>query len=245
MANIRLLTTADIARELRRLLRRGLPTTREQAGDVLPHLRSVIARAVHPSDDLSRVDSLNLLLPKLVEGIQHERYGPCARILLCLSDGTRGTTLTLRRNRCAEFLHCDDDHFRKRIEPAVLMEVATAIHRDLLRYKGRERRSTDGLEPTGATPRLTEADLTAEEELISRIWQHVYGLRAELICALRFDAANDPGTAEEHRQEAERLGRTLKLFVRRYVATYGDTLIRHGDLEYSVEALARLAEWQP
>lgn len=49
----------------------------------------------------------------------------------------------------------------------------------------RVKRAEESLEPTGDTPRLGPEHLTAEEELISRIWQHVYGLRAEVIAHLR------------------------------------------------------------
>jgi hypothetical protein len=37
----------------------------------------------------------------------------------------------------------------------------------------------------GDTPRLGPEHITHEEELISRIWSRVYGLRAELIAAAR------------------------------------------------------------
>jgi hypothetical protein len=52
---------------------------------------------------------------------------------------------------------------------------------------------------------LTEEHLTHQEELISRLWQHVYGLRTELIASARLAA--QPGyesQSEEHRQAAAR-----------------------------------------
>ena len=101
----------------------------------------------------------------------------------------------------------DPDHLRKRIEPQLLELLAEALYDDLLRYKRRVRRAPTAEEPTGDTPMLTEEHLTHQEELISRIWQHVYGLRAELIASARLAA--QPGyesQAEDHRQAAARDG---------------------------------------
>src|SRR5687767_15749301 len=55
------LPTEELAVALAGLLPRGLPATEATAGDVLPNLRSVYARAVHPDVRLSRIDALNEL----------------------------------------------------------------------------------------------------------------------------------------------------------------------------------------
>jgi hypothetical protein len=36
----------------------------------------------------------------------------------------------------------------------------------------------------------------------------------------------------------------LRALVREYVDTYGEQLIRHGDAEFGVDALERLAAWK-
>jgi hypothetical protein len=73
------------------------------------------------------------------------------------------------------------DHFRARKEAELVEAVAVLVQSDLLRYHTRVKRAVESLEPTGDTPRLDAEHLTHEEELVSRIWEHVYGLRAELI----------------------------------------------------------------
>lgn len=237
-------TPQSLAIELRRVLARGLPATAASAGERLPHLRSVLARSVHPEDALSRLDALNLLLPKLIDQLADETYRDAARILFGLGAGTRRTTLTARRRQAADLLGYHPDHFRTDVEQEVLRAVAEVVYRDLLRYRSRVKRSVQSLEPTGDTPKLSEADVTAEEELISRIWQHVYGLRAEVIAHLRL--SREPGyqgQVEDHRQAALRVHDDLRRLLGEYVETYGP-MIRHGEAEFAAEALERLAGWR-
>jgi len=87
--------------------------------------------------------------------------------------------------------------------------------------------------------------INAEEELVSRIWQHVYGLRAELIATLRLSTSEGfEAQAEDHRQAGLREQKGLRKLVTEYTETFGEKLIRHGETEFAVEALARLANWQ-
>jgi hypothetical protein len=231
----------DLARELRRVVRRGLPLTQRTAGTVLSNLRSVIARSIHPYDGQSRVDSLNQLLVRTLVGLGQEPEGEAARVLFAVTAGTRGTTLTVRRERCAEVLSYDVDHFRKHIEPKLIEDMATLIYRDLLRYKRRIRRAPLSEEPTGDTPSITEQDFTHQEELVSRIWQRVYGWRAELIAVGRLSGQRGyESQAEDHRQAAEREEAALRRLLNEYVETYGEELVRHGEAEYAVEGLTRL-----
>jgi hypothetical protein len=231
----------DLAKELRKLLRPGLPVTPKTAGAVLPNLRSVVARSVHPYDPLSRVDSLNQLLVRMLVELGQETWGEAGRILFAVAAGTRKTTLEHRRTACADLLSYDVDHFRKHIEPKLLEDVATLLYRDLLRYKRRIRRAPLSEEPTGDTPKLTEHDFTHEEELISRIWQHVYGLRAELIAIGRLEG--QPGyesQVEDHRNAATTTEKRLHELIAEFARTYGGALIRHGEVEYTADAIGRL-----
>lgn len=234
----------QLVEELARLLRRGLPGTEASVGAVLPNLKSVFARAVHPSQPLSRLDALNALLPRLVDRFEDETYREATRILFGLAAGTRGTSLTARRRQAAAQLNYNVDHFRSRIEPELVRAAAEEVQRDLLRYGSRVKRAVESLEPTGDTPRLGPEHLTAEEELVSRIWQHVYGLRAELIAHLRLvQHPGHEGQAEDHRQAALRQEAALRELVREYTETYGQALIPHGEAEYAVAGLERLAGW--
>lgn len=86
--------------------------------------------------------------------------------------------------------------------------------------------------------------MTHEEELISRIWQHVYGLRAELIAVGRRDETEDSRSqVEDYRQAALQQQRRLQTLLAEYRDTYGE-LIRHGEAEYASDALERLTHWR-
>ncbi len=125
------------------------------------------------------------------------------------------------------------------------LDIALLLQADLLRYETRTRRSVESLEPTGDTPRLDAEHLTHEEELISRIWHHVYGLRAELIAYARLDGAEGhQAQAEDHRQAALWQEAALKEVIKEYSETYGKQVIKHGEAEYAVEALQRLVGWE-
>lgn len=234
----------QLTNELAKAIRPGLPLTQKNAGPILPNLRSVIARSVHPYDPQSRIQALNQLLVRLVMAIESERERNGLIALFAIAKGTRGTTLDHRRQEAAAAMGYDPDHLRKRIEPQLLARLAEALYDDLLRYKRRVRRAPTAEEPTGDTPMLTEEHLTHQEELISRIWQHVYGLRAELIASARL--AVQPGyesQAEDHRQAAAREMESLRMVIKEFKTIYGEEFIRHGDAEYAPEALERLVNF--
>jgi hypothetical protein len=231
-----------IAAALRQALRPGLPLTSKNAGQVLPSLRSVVARAVQPYELVSRVDALNRLLVRCIVELDEERGSNALAILLAIAKGTRGTTLQVRRERAASLLNYDATHFRKRIEPVLIEALASLLYADLLRYRRRVRRAPAAEEPTGDTPSIGPSDFTHQEELVSRIWAHVYALRAELLAAGRLSV--DPrfeSQAEDHCLAAVRERASVDTLVAEYVGTYGERFIRHGEAEWSVEGLVRLA----
>jgi hypothetical protein len=222
-----------IVKALNKLKSKGLPATPRTAGQLLD-LRSVYARASHPYDPQSRATALNQLLVRLLAEWDGDE-GEAARVVFGVAAGTRGTTLTQRRDRARAILAYEQSHFRQVVEPSLIGQLANDVYADLLRYKRRIRRSAHSEEPTGDTPSLSDADVTHEEELISRIWQHVYGLRAELIATARLGL--DPAMAsqaEEHRQAAEREQKAVDELKAEYLTTYGTELIRHGEAEYWV-----------
>lgn len=230
--------------ELSKVLKSGLPLSAKTAGEVLPNLRSVVARSVHPYDPLSRIASLNQLLLRMLAELKDLEYGSAPQELFVAATNVPKPTLTDRRERAAFSLSYEFDHFRKNIEPKILEQFAAVLYEDLLRYKRRIRRAPLAEEPTGDTPGLTTDDLTHQEELISRIWQHVYGWRAELIAMTRLQ--EQPGyesQAEDHRQAAMRMEQQLRTHISEYVNTYGERLLKHGEAEYDVDAILRLASW--
>ena len=232
-----------IRAELRRILTNGLPVNVKRAGDLLPHLRSIVSRAPHPYDLHSRVEALNRQMVRLLVDVDvdvdvDDEVGQPLRTLFCISKGTRGTNLTVRRERAAEGMGYEATHFRKQIEPKLLDEFAELIYYDLLRYKSRSHRAMEYSEPTGDTPDLTDKHLTYEDELLSRIWQHVYQLRAELIGQYRLDG--QPGyerQVEEHRQNSNSASERVKALVAEYRETFGGDFIKHGDAEFAYERI--------
>lgn len=237
-------TSADLAEALTHVTDKGLPVDDDAAGSLLPNLRSVYARAIIPADRRSRLNALNELLPRLISRLSDPTYREAVQILFGLAPGTRRSTHTIRRRQAADLLGFNVDHFRTRIEPEVIKSLAAVVHDDLLRYRSRVKRSLESLEPTGDTPRLDPEHLTHEEELISRIWQHVYGLRAELIAYGRLEQQEGfQEQAEDHRQAALREEAALKPLFAEYRGTYGEELIKHGEAEFRVEALERLVGW--
>jgi hypothetical protein len=209
---------------------------------VLPHLRNVVARSIHPGDAISRIDSLNTILSRLLTDFDHDRYSQPARILFGLTPGMAGTTLTIRRQHAARHLGYDLDHFRKRVEPQAVRALAELLYRDMLRYK---KRVTGG-DKFSAYPvwALTDEDITVEEELSSIVWHLVYGIRAELIGARRHE--NESGfetRVAEHYDRAAKLSVGLQRAIDNYRHLFGP-VIRHGGVEYRVEAIERL-RYQP
>lgn len=225
----------EIKNEMSRILKSGLPVDVETAGDLLPHMRSIAARAVHPYDVRSRVEALNRQLVQILV----EMDGPSAqplRTLFCVSAGTRELGLMKRRERAASEAGYTADHLRKDKEDDMLREFAGLIYDDLLRYKSRTHRALEYSEPTGDTPSLRAEHLTYEEELVSRIWQHVYQLRAELIGQYRLDGQEGyEQQVEEHRQNANLATERIKSLVAEYRETFGGDFIKHGDAEFAFE----------
>lgn len=236
--------TEALVTALASVIRRGLPITEQSAGDVLPNLRSVFARAVVPSERRSRIAALNDLLPRLIATISDSEWREATQMLFGLAPGSRRASLTERQRRASELLGYEAGHFRQRRQKDLLTSVALLVYEDLLRYRSRVKRASESLEPTGDTPQLGPEHLNHEEELISRIWQHVYGLRAELIAHLRLSRDDQVQVAEDHRQAALREEDALKALIAEYTSTYGERLIQHGSAEFSAEAVERLSGWR-
>jgi hypothetical protein len=231
-------TMDDLTSELSKLLRRGLPLSQASAGVVLPNLRSVIARSIHPDDPISRIDSLGTLLTWLLADLDHDRYGPAARILYGIAPGMAGTTLTARRQHAAQHLDYDLDHFRKRVEPDVVRAVADLVYRDMLKYK---KRATGG-DSYASYPvwALTDDDCTAEEELSALVWKFAYAVRSELIGAKRQEGeAGFETRVAEHNRMAAKYAVALRRALDNYRALFGP-IIRHGEVEYRIEAVQQI-----
>lgn len=245
----------EIAKALRPIASEGLPVPPAFADQRLLGLRGVVARSIDPSDRLNRVKALDDLLARLLIHYPDDQYGPAARILFGLAPGTRGQNLTTRRIVASEAVDRDVEHFRKRIQPKIVKAVAWQLHRDSQNYIPRDRVVPPPLEANGDTPIIRIGDVSSKEaaeheELLSRLWAHVYALRAEILRVERlrywpYDPA-DPALSEQKLTRAtDRRAReveNVRVLVRAYIDRYGQR-IKHGDAEFSAESLLRLAGW--
>ncbi|MGW4461362.1 hypothetical protein [Micromonospora sp. NPDC004704] len=240
---------------LERLLRDGLPATEETADPALLGLRGVWARSNDPDDVLSRVEALNKLLAGLIPKIPPQRERDWARgaeVLFKLAPATAKLNLSQRYERGARAIPYNEDHFRQEIVPKILRQIARELRTDSQRYIPTAQASPQP-ELTGDAPgirgeHLSSRDRALYEERLSRLWEYVYGLRAELMAVERLkawpeDEEHGAMKLEEARDSA--LWQTARLmhWIAMYLREY-DNVVPHGDAEYRAEALLRLAGWR-
>ena len=247
---------SEIARAVRPLAAAGLPISPAFADKTLLGLRGVVARSIVPDDRLSRVKALDDLLVRLLVHYPDDDLGEAARILFGVAPGARGTNLTRRRAMAAETIEREADHFRKRIEPTIIEQVAWQLHRDSQNYIPRGRAVPPPLESSGDTPVIRVGDVASaeaaqHEELLSRLWAHVYALRAEILRVERLKSwphdETEPSTSDRVLGEAMTARdyevEAVKQLIRTYVDQYGQR-VTHGGAEFDAEALLRLAGWE-
>lgn len=246
---------AQIAAGLRQVVRKGIPVQPDAAPDSLLSLQSVTAHSVDPTSPAARTDALERLLRSELNRFALPDLKPAAKVLFGI--GALGTNLTSRRELAAERSGFNEDHFRKRVEPKIVEQLAWQIARSELQHTSRTY-GAEPLAPSGRTPVIQPEDfadpVAAEKEmLVSKIWSEVYGLRAELIRreATKIEEEGDETTEEHHPGAAEvvdaetgvrwRMARLLTL-LDSWIEQYGQEIL-HGEAEFNAEALIRLAGW--
>jgi hypothetical protein len=237
----------ELTEGLKRVLRKGLPVVPDAAPDVLLQLRGVRARAIDASDFLSRVKALNALIQSLLLALGDAEEAQALQILFAVRGTDRGTTLTARRSRASNVgeWQYDDTHFRRHVEPRLVRDLAWFLYEDSQNYTPRTKYAPEPTEISGDTPGLTPADVTEQEELVSRIWALVYELRAEQIRTARLEAIENADASELEIAQGSSLWLVARLLSRihDYLERYGDRIL-HGDAEFRVEGLMRLAGWR-
>lgn len=246
----------ELTEALAPILRCGLPVDPDVEDERLLGLRGVYARSIDPRVRTSRVKALDGLLRSQLVHYPDDHLGEAARVLFGLTPGARGQTLTARREQAARETGYDADHLRKHIEPKILRQLAWQLHQDSQNYIPRARDAPPKLEPSGDTPVITKGDISSKdnsehEELLSRLWAHVYALRAEILRVERLKAwpydETEPELSQEHLDKAVaargRQVRYVRHHVRQYAEAYG-MAIMHGEGEFNAEALLRLAGWK-
>jgi hypothetical protein len=238
------LSAEAIQKALQALVGEGLPARlTDQVGPLL-EMRGVIARSVKPDDSLSRLDALNRLLKQLIRKWPKEKERAALAALFGIEKGYSGRNLTDRRERAAHHLGYETTHFRKIIEPRLIADFSAVVWQDHLRYTPRTKHAPPLVEASGGTPILGPGDYNAQEELVSRIWSEVYGLRAEIIVGGRIKT--DQSRHEELPEvKAKILWRTARLlaYIHEYLERFGERIIQ-GETEWHVEGLIRLAGWR-
>ncbi|MFV3114249.1 hypothetical protein [Gordonia amicalis] len=245
----------DLVEPLKEILKAGLPVSYDFDDMNILALRGVVARSVMPHDRLSRIKALNELLARLLVHYPDDSLGEAARIVCGLAPGVRGLTLTQRRDRAAAELDRDADHFRKRIEPKIVRELARQLHSDSQNYVPRTTPTPEPVEISGDTPYIAAGDVASHdkalrEEALSRVWAHVYTLRAEILRVERLKAwpydKTEPQLSQEKLDDAcqARMSaqRAVHHAVHAYIEEYGST-IASGVAEYDIEGLEKLMEW--
>jgi len=237
-------TIAGLRQALATIVKAGLPVRAQDVQAPLLQHRGVIARAVVPDDFFSLLDACNDVLKRLLRRWHREAERAALLALFGIEKGYRGVTLGKRRERAAEHLSYDATHFRKEVEGKLVTAVAQAFYQDHLKYSPRTRYAPPVIEASGDTPTIGPGDYNEQEELVSRIWSEVYGLRAEILLAgrLKKDPDAEVPLEEARQQVLLRTGRLLNL-IERYKQTYGDRILA-GGTEWNVEGLIRLAGWR-
>lgn len=235
-----------LADELRLVARKGLPV---EAGGVWPRLTtlaSVVARAGDDTSPGARTEALDGVLRRVLARLEPEGLRDAAKALFGLPPGEAGSNLTLRREAAAKVLGREVHHFRKRVEPQILTALAHALERDAA-----EQAKPWASPPpvrAGGRRRHLPADVFAweaaeHEEVLTRLWACVYGLRAELLAVERQVSMGDAEAAITAADAALWRYGQLQAEARRYRAAYGGTLLPDGTA--GPHELAALAGWAP
>lgn len=245
----------DLAAALRPIMTKGLPVRPDVADPRLLGLRGVVARSIDPRDRLSRVKALDELLRKLLVYYPSDSRGEIARVLFGLAPGTRGTTLTKRRERVHEETGYSIHHLKTEMEADIRRTLAWELHRDSQNYTPRSAGVPPSPVISGDTPAITVGDVSARdvnehEEVLSRLWSAVYALRADILLVERLKVwphdDTEPVTSamvEAHATERRNQSvQQVEVLVRAYLDRYGEQ-IAHGDAEYNAAGLLRLAGW--
>jgi hypothetical protein len=173
---------------VRRLLRRGLPVTRADADPVLLQLRGIVARAVDPADEASRTAALDGTLRGLLARFPDARYAGAARALFGLPPAQPGQNLTARRDLAAGQAGHEVHHFRKRVEPKLIEQLAWELLADADRFTqmpmiAPRLAPVTARQPVPADPFAWE--VTEHEEQLMRLWSALYAARAALLAVER------------------------------------------------------------
>jgi hypothetical protein len=234
---------SEVVAAVGRLLRRGLPVTPATADVALLDLRGIVARAVDPADETSRTAALDGTLRGLLARFPDTRYASAARALFGLPPAEPGQNLTVRRDLAAEQAGHEVHHFRKRVEPKLIEQIAWELLADADRFT-RSPMIAPRLAPITGRQSI-QADpfaweVAEHEEQFSRLWSAIYAARAELLAVERLISLQADRTD---------ILRTAVTAAWRWAGARAEaisyTTAFAPELEASVDELVALAGWAP
>lgn len=158
------------------------------ADAVLLDLRGIVARAVDPAEEASRIAALDGTLRGLLARFGDTRYGAATRALFGLPPAEPGQNLTVRRDLAAAEAGHEVHHFRKRVEPKLVEKVAWELLADADRFTRSPMIAPRLALSSERQPITTDpfAWAVAEhEEQLTRMWSAIYASRAELLAVER------------------------------------------------------------
>ncbi len=241
---------AEVADALARVLRRGLPVSPVTVDPVLLELRGVAARAIDPGEVGSRTAALDGILRGLLARFSDARYAPAARAMFGLAPAEPGMNLTARRDAAARAAGHEVHHFRKRVEPRLLDELAAALIADADRFTRAQLAAPRlapaiGRERVGADPFAWE--VAEQEEALNRVWSTIYALRAELLAVERLISLDlDDQQVVAHAVTAAWRWALASIATRTYTAVFVGNAANDGaNGGHAVVDLVVLAGWAP
>jgi hypothetical protein len=228
---------------LQRLLKHGLPATPANTDRALLDLDGIIMRAADPFDETSRAAALNDTLLTVLARFPDLHYAPAVRALFGLAPAEQGQHLALRRELAAEQAGHEVRHFRRRVEPQLIEQIADELLADADHF-ARSPMFAPRLAPITARKPLPADPFAWEdaehEEQLNRMWSAIYAARAELLAverliSMRADLIDIVATAVNAAwrwatARAEAIG---------YSTAFAP------ELESSVDELLALAGWVP
>jgi hypothetical protein len=238
--------SSGLAEELRGLARKGLPLEPGGAWPRLTGLASVSARVGDDKSPAARTEALDWVLRRVLARLEPEGLRDSAKALFGLPPAEAGSNLTHRRETAAKVLEREVNHFRKRVEPRILIALAHALERDAA-GQAKSWASPPPVRP-GRRRRHLPADVFAweaaeHEEVLTRLWACVYALRAELLAVERQVSMGGAGAASVASDAALWRFGQLHAQARRYRVAYGGELLLDGTA--GPHDLAELAGWTP
>ena len=212
-------------------------------------LAGVVERAQDRSDRSSLLATLDSLIRWKITSLEDRKLRRAGQYLFGIESNSSGENLSTRRELASAASSYEVHHFRKRIEPQILLQLTTALIKDSEVY-GNDRAKAPQLVAVSNRPKKLPTDVLAweaieHEENVLMLWSAIYGLKAKLFKVERL-LSMETETRLVRRAAEDALWCYGKLIQRnqRYRVTYGNRLLSE-EHKFGMESFPRLAGWTP